>query len=146
MYYLKEKILEAINFARDNLKPVYKLVEDFAKEVNPKLEKYEYESKKLPQEIIDAVNEVAEDKVKKILKEGFPIGEKQEKYDEIREEILTKYEGTYKKINMLRAFDEIEKRVIRKIVLEEGKRLDGRGLKDVRPIWTRVGVFTKNPW
>lgn len=139
----EEKILEGINFARDNVSPILDLVTNFAEKVNPKGEKYEYESKALPQEIVDAVNDLAEEKVKKILKDSLPIGEKQEKYDEIREEILTKYEGTYKKVDMLRAFDEIEKKVVRNLVLEDEKRLDGRGLKDVRPISSKVGILPR---
>lgn len=139
----EEKILEGINFARDNVSPILELVTNFAKKINPKDEKYEYESKKLDQEIVDAVNEIAEEKVKTILKQGLPLGEKEEKYDEIKEEVLIKYEGTYKKVDMLRAFDEIEKKVVRKLVLEDEKRLDGRGLKDIRPIWSKVGILPR---
>lgn len=139
----EEKILEAINFARDNLDSVIKLIKDFGKEINPKGEKYEYESKALSQEITDAVNEVALDKVAKILKQHLPIEEKNEKYDEILEEILEKHEGTYKKTDMTRAFANIEKGVVRKLALEEEKRLDDRGLKDVRSIWSKISILPR---
>ncbi|TDI76958.1 MAG: polyribonucleotide nucleotidyltransferase [Bacteroidetes bacterium] len=36
------------------------------------------------------------------------------------------------------AFGEVEKQVLRKVILEESLRLDGRGLADVRDIWTEV--------
>lgn len=35
-------------------------------------------------------------------------------------------------------FHKVEKEAVRKLVLDEGKRLDGRGTTDIRPIWTEV--------
>ena len=39
-----------------------------------------------------------------------------------------------------KAFNEAEKKVVRKRILNEGKRPDGRGPKDVRPIWCEVDM------
>ncbi len=38
------------------------------------------------------------------------------------------------------AFSEAERRVVRERILNEGKRPDGRGPKDIRPIWCEVDV------
>ncbi len=38
---------------------------------------------------------------------------------------------------------EIEKAEMRRMILKEGKRLDGRGLKDIRPITCEVGVLPR---
>ena len=35
-------------------------------------------------------------------------------------------------------FDDLKKKVVRELVLGEGRRLDGRGLEDIRPIWCEV--------
>ncbi|MCC6670632.1 MAG: polyribonucleotide nucleotidyltransferase [Planctomycetes bacterium] len=37
------------------------------------------------------------------------------------------------------AFAEAEHRLVRQRVLDQGRRLDGRGLEDIRPIWCDVG-------
>ncbi len=39
--------------------------------------------------------------------------------------------------------DTIEKEEMRRAILEEGRRVDGRGLKDIRPIYCRVGLLPR---
>ncbi len=43
----------------------------------------------------------------------------------------------------LAAFDELAKRHVRRMILEEGRRIDGRGLADIRPIDCQVGVLPR---
>lgn len=38
---------------------------------------------------------------------------------------------------------KVEQMVTRRLVLEEGYRVDGRGLKDVRPIWSRASCLPR---
>ncbi|MDL1956299.1 MAG: polyribonucleotide nucleotidyltransferase [Candidatus Desulfofervidus auxilii] len=40
-------------------------------------------------------------------------------------------------------FLDLEKEVIRQKILEEGKRIDGRGFKDIRPIYCEVGILPR---
>ena len=142
----EEKILEAINFARESVKPLLKLVSDFVKEVNPKGEKYEYESRALPEETLKEITALVGEKVEKVMKSKEKNDGKQDMGDElweIREEMFKKFEGTYKKVDMEMAFEAIKKDVVRKIVLDEGKRIDGRKPEEVRPISIEVGVLPR---
>jgi polyribonucleotide nucleotidyltransferase len=41
------------------------------------------------------------------------------------------------------AIQEVMKRLMRKLALEQGKRMDGRGLNDVRPIAIEVGIMPR---
>ncbi len=41
------------------------------------------------------------------------------------------------------AFRTLEKKITRKLIVESGKRADGRGYKDIRPIEGEVGVFER---
>jgi polyribonucleotide nucleotidyltransferase len=41
------------------------------------------------------------------------------------------------------AFDDVEKKVMREAILSEGRRIDGRGLTDIRQIWTDVGYLPR---
>ena len=41
------------------------------------------------------------------------------------------------------AIKQVEKRLLRRLVLEQGKRIDGRGLDEVRPISVEVGVMPR---
>jgi len=44
-----------------------------------------------------------------------------------------------------RYFEDAEKKAVRNCILDERKRLDGRGLEDIRPIWSEVDYFTGCP-
>jgi polyribonucleotide nucleotidyltransferase len=41
------------------------------------------------------------------------------------------------------AFDDLEIETVRRNVLEKGKRIDGRGPDDLRPIWGEVGILPR---
>ncbi len=47
------------------------------------------------------------------------------------------------KIMLKRVFEKVEQEVVRKLLLE-GKRLDGRGYNDIRPISCEVGILPRN--
>ncbi|NOY44016.1 MAG: polyribonucleotide nucleotidyltransferase [Deltaproteobacteria bacterium] len=57
-------------------------------------------------------------------------------------ESLTEEERLREK-EYLAAFDELAKRHVRRMILEEGRRIDGRGLADIRPIDCQVGVLPR---
>ncbi|MFZ2664021.1 MAG: polyribonucleotide nucleotidyltransferase [Patescibacteria group bacterium] len=142
----EEKILEAINFARDELKPLLKFMDEFIKEVNPEGKKYEYESKYPVEELMKDIKEFSFDRVEKIYKAKGPAEGGKDMGDELwnlREEMFKNFEGVYKKVDMEMAFEMIKKEVIRKIVLDEGKRIDGRKPTEVRPISISVGVLPR---
>ncbi|KAK9829222.1 hypothetical protein WJX72_004572 [[Myrmecia] bisecta] len=39
------------------------------------------------------------------------------------------------------AFKRVQSRIMRRLVVEEGYRVDGRGVREVRPIWSRAGLL-----
>ncbi len=41
------------------------------------------------------------------------------------------------------AFEELESEVVRNAILQDGERPDGRGLAEVRSIWTQVGILPR---
>lgn len=142
----EEKILEAINFAREELKPLIKFIDSFVKEVNPEGKKYEYVSKALPEETVKDITEFVGDRVEKVMKNKEKNDGKQDmgdELDEIKKEVLAKFDGKYKKVDMESTFEGIKKNVIRKIVLDEGTRIDGRKPTEVRPISISVGVLPR---
>ena len=139
----EEDILGAINFARDSIDPVLKLIEDFVKEVNPKRKKYEYVSRTLGEDLLKDVAKVAQEKIDKLIRKELDKALMREEQETLKEEVITKLEGKYKKADMLRAFDELEKRAIQHLILDEGKRPDGRGVKDIREIKTQVGILPR---
>ncbi|NMB70206.1 polyribonucleotide nucleotidyltransferase, partial [candidate division WWE3 bacterium] len=139
----EEKVLGAIEFARENVDPLYQLLTDFVNEVNPKNEKYEYVSKALSEDLLNDVAALAKEKIAEIMRLELDKTLLKEKQDEMTTDVLTKLEGKYKKVDMLRAISELEKKSIQHMILDEEKRPDGRGIKDIRKLSASVGILPR---
>lgn len=139
----EEKILGAIDFAREGLIGVSDLIVAFAKEVNPKNIKYTYVSRALNPELVREVEIIAKDRTYEIMKSNLDKTEMRQKQDEISEEVLTKLEGKYKRVDMFAAIEKIEKHAMQHLILDEGLRPDGRGINDVRRISASIGLLPR---
>jgi len=139
----EDKIMGAMEFARNSIDPIYNLISDFTKEANPDNKKMEYEPKSLPEDLIKDVADVAEKKIYKLMETGFDKDDMEEKFTAITDEVYQGLEGKYKKADMLFAMEDIKKKSLGKIILDTGKRPDGRGIKEVRPITCEVGVLPR---
>ena len=140
----EEVILGAVEFARNQLKPVVTFISDFAKEVSPSLAKAEYESQALSEALINDVKGVIESKVEDLLYGG--LTEKSEfgkRHDEMMAEVYEKFDGVYKRKDMASAFEEIEKDILQEQEVKNERRPDGRNIDEVRPITTKIGVLPR---
>ncbi len=137
------KLLEAINFVRDSMDTLLDLVEDFANEVNPTHEKYAYISHAVTAELAKAVSEFADAKLTEMFSTGFDKSKRVAAKAALAEELFKKFEGTYKKVDMQAALDAAEKTVIRNKVLNDGTRIDGRSVTEIRPLSSRVSVLPR---
>ena len=105
----EEKVLGAIEFARNNLDTLYDFIEGFAKEVNPENTKYKYESKALSEALINDVSAVAKEKIVEMMRQGWDKIKMKAALQDLFTEVNTALEGKYKKSEMARALDVIEK-------------------------------------
>jgi polyribonucleotide nucleotidyltransferase len=87
----------------------------------------------------------ASDPLKALSREVLAKEERAEKTSVLFESVIADLEEQYpdKEIVMYEIFHEIEKHAMRSTILEEGKRLDGRGLRDIRPITCEVGILPR---
>ena len=72
--------------------------------------------------------------------------ERQAEVARVREEALAALGGgdaDYAAADVLAAFAALEKAIVRRRIIRGEKRIDGRGLKDVRPIDVQVGVLPR---
>jgi polyribonucleotide nucleotidyltransferase len=140
----EEIMLDALEFAHEHIKKIVKFEKEIYEEVKPEKlvieeaypltdEILEEVEKKIGRKIIDAFyvegkqnSERAIDEVLKNLLEGLDE-------DEDREKIIV-----YKK-----AFSHIKQEKLRKEIIENKKRPDGRGFEDVRPLNIEVGVLPR---
>ncbi len=82
-------------------------------------------------EIKDAITAMAKSERNELLKEiAKKIAE-----DEVAQEQGWEYELIYKVV------EKYKRKIVREMILQEGKRADGRGLKDVRPIDIKTNIL-----
>ena len=130
----EEDVLAAIQFAFDAVQPVIQIQKDLmAKVGKPKREVPAMETKT---EITEAVKTVEADVVAAV-----NIDEKLARYAklaEIKKELKAKViteESTYaEKLQLSQDFDQLKSSLMRGAILKEGKRIGGRGPKDIRNI------------
>jgi polyribonucleotide nucleotidyltransferase len=83
------------------------------------------------------------------LKEAFAIKDKLQRRDaleQVHAALKTKLVSEIasgKEAEVKKAFESIEKKVMRDMVASDRKRIDGRALDEIRPIYTEVGVFPR---
>lgn len=138
----EDAILEALFFGHEALQPLLDLQEEIKREVGktkrpvPIVER----DKRLAQR----VDELARDKIH----HAIAIAEKQERYkrlDEVKSEVLSQVllEHPEKEREIRGAFDEIKRNYFRQLIIKEQRRIDGRNLKEVRPISCEVEVLPR---
>jgi polyribonucleotide nucleotidyltransferase len=82
------------------------------------------------------------------IKAAYQIAEKlvrQEKLKEIRDAAVEKLvaNGEYAESDIRGIIEHLEYRIVRNAILNESKRIDGRGLDNIRPITIRTGVLPR---
>jgi polyribonucleotide nucleotidyltransferase len=139
----EEEVLDAILFAHESLKPILEMQERMREELGKP--KQTFEKKELGGEDLGRIAEIAEN----ALREAYDIHAKQERrrrIDEIAEAVRNSFpeeERVEKAALIADAFKSLEKRIVRGKIIVEKRRIDGRGLRDIRPIECRVGVLPR---
>ncbi len=143
----EEEMLEAIKFAHDEIKKHCKVQEELAAELG--VVKREYSHENNDEELRAKVKTELYQKCYDIAKQQ--ISNKQERLDAF-EVVRDEFIETYKEANaeneeidlesheklIKRYFHDVEKEAMRRMILDEGIRLDGRSTKDIRTIWGEV--------
>ena len=139
----EEEVLDAILFAHESLAPILEIQERMREEVGKP--KRVFEKKELSGEELRKIAEIGEG----ALRAAYELQVKQDRrkrIDEIAEAIRNAFgeeERVEKAPLIAAAFKNLEKKIVRGKILSEKKRIDGRGLADVRAIECRVGVLPR---
>jgi polyribonucleotide nucleotidyltransferase len=139
----EEEVLDAILFAHESLRPILEIQERMREEIGKP--KRDVEKKALSEEELRRIAEAAE----RGLRAAYDIQAKQDRrkrIEEIAEAVRSAFpeEERIEKASLIGdAFKNLEKRIVRGKILAERKRIDGRGLTDIRPIDCRVGVLPR---
>lgn len=139
----EEVMLNAIQFAHNEIKKLVQLQKDFAAECGKA--KRVVEKKIIPQDLFDEVAALAKEKLQAIVSSVLAKEERSAKNKELTEFVLASLEEKYpeQKKNIKTIFHDLEKELVRQRILSEGLRLDGRNTTQVRPITIELGVLPR---
>ncbi len=145
----EEEMLAALKKAHEVIKMLVEFQEEIISEFE--FEKMPVEKPEIPENLIEGFDVLINDEElkKRILVPGKHDRDRSLKAyrDEILDEYFEKHwpaEEREKYEGMLKAhFDERVKKCMRKMILEEGVRADGRKPEEIRPITCEVGLFPR---
>jgi len=138
----EEEILDAILFGHRSLRPVIELQRQMklAFGVSPQ----EFELQKPEEGIYEKVEAIAQEKLRETfhVKEKGMRGERLEEILRMTFQELGAEDALSQKIIKM-AFEEIYRKLMRKLILEKKQRIDGRRLSEIRPISCEVGILPR---
>jgi len=137
----EKQMLEAVKFGHESFSPVIKAIDNLKKKCAKeewKIEKKDYSklSKKISKELTKDLEKAFSEKDKKKRSELINLA---------TEKCKSLFEGdeSYSELEILLQLKNLEKDIVRTKILKTKKRIDGRGLSDVRPIKCEVGVLPR---
>ena len=140
-------MLDAIKEAHKEIKRICKFIKEIKDEIGKP--KFEYKSFAVNEEVYEIIsNEFAERMKQDVQTPDKP--ERDEKIDKLTEDVIAWYTEKYGEekaeedsTDIKDALYKLEKKTVRKLILEEGKRVDGRGIYDIRPLSCEVGLIPR---
>ena len=138
-----DEMVNAITFGHEEIKKICKFIEEvIVPEVGKP--KKEIELYQLPEALDKDVREFAAEKIDWAI-DTFDRQERQERQDKVEAETLEHFKDVYpdgaKEIKDSLYY--LTKEKVRAKIFDKGVRPDGRGLKDVRPIWCERHVLPR---
>lgn len=138
----EQDMIAALEFGHKHIQEIIALQKEFFSEF--KITKMDF----TPPDIPDGLKELVDRKSSSKIKEAIQINDKKERrnkisdiYQSVWESLSEEFADYESKIKEF--FQEIEKEAVRKMILEENRRLDGRGMDDIREITCEVGILPR---
>jgi len=139
---LSEKMmLEAVMFAHESMQEVIEMIINLARKCakDPMI---------IEEKDNADITSFIDGEVRSKLEKAFQITDKQERNNQVGaikdvmiEKLNEKFDDNYDEIEASGVFKDIESSIVRSSILKESKRIDGRGLSDIRPISVEVGLL-----
>ena len=142
----EQELIDAIKVGHEAIKVQCNAQLELAKKVGDKaMIKRELPVVEKDQELWDYIKTAIEAKVQAVSKDALDKMTRKERFSKVKEEFKEQFLADkgeeYVEEHTATAskyYDKIQKEVIRRVVLDEDIRLDGRKFDEVRPIWTEV--------
>ncbi len=139
----EETMLEAIKFGHEYIKQLVALQKELVEEVGkPKRDVQVFPEE---EEIVKAVRELCFDRINQIIHTPSSKEVRRDNLKQINLEAIEALKEKFPEREFLikSAIHDLERELMRKMILEEGVRLDGRSTNDIRPIYCEVGLLPR---
>lgn len=139
----EEVMVEALLFAQKAISEVVAFQQSIIDEIKPVKRELKVDEAKAA--IMADVDSALDEKLLTKLNSIVLKMERQDARNAAKDEFIAKYEETYpEQLKVVgEVFDKRLKANIRERIMSKGKRVDGRGLKDIRKITAEVGVLPR---
>ncbi len=138
----EEDMISAVEFAHENVKKICDIQEEFKSKHGKEIMEY------TPKSSDEELHKLLREKYFKDIEGLVEFQDKKEREAQFNsivnkavDELKEQFPDSHKQI--MPALDEFDGEVIRKRILDEKIRADGRGLKDIRPIDVMVGILPR---
>jgi len=144
----EQDLIQALKVAHDAIKPMCTMQEELAKELGKDV-KREYDHEVNDEDLRKQMNDELYQPVYDVTKQALAKQERHDAFDKIVTDFLEKYDAENterltaeeleeKHALAARYYDDVLRDAMRRCILDEGKRLDGRKTDEIRPIWCEV--------
>ena len=144
----EQDLIEALKVAHAAIKPMCEMQEQLAKELGKDV-KREYDHEVNDEDLRKQMNDELYQLVYDVTKQALPKQERHDAFDKIVADFLEKYDAAHadtlsteeleeKHAMAVRYYDDVLRDAMRRCILDEGKRLDGRKTDEIRPIWCEI--------
>ena len=138
----EDTMLQAIKTGHEEIKKFIDFVDQIVAEVGKP--KYDFQHIEVDHDMFEAIKEFAIDKVKAALDTDDKV-ERDNRLQPIYEEVHAKFDELYPEQTAMidECMYKLQKFVVRRWLLDEGKRVDGRGINEIRPLSAEVGLLPR---
>ncbi|HOK43789.1 MAG TPA: polyribonucleotide nucleotidyltransferase, partial [Thermoclostridium caenicola] len=138
----EDVMLEAIKAGHEEIKRIIEFIEGIVKEVGkPKIT---YDPCVVPEDIWNTVYEMAYDDMKAAIMNDDKTTRDQN-VEAVCNAVQEKLAETFpeQKQQIADALYKLQKKIVRSLILDEGRRVDGRSLMEIRPLHAEVGLLPR---
>ena len=138
----EDKMIEAIYLAHDINQEIIKFIDKIVKECGK--EKHSYESCAVPEELFAAIKEIVppEEMEKAVFADEKQV--RDENIRQITEMLEEKFADNEEWLEVLgEAVYQYQKKTVRKMILKDHKRPDGRAINEIRPLAAEIDLIPR---
>ncbi|MDD4796351.1 MAG: polyribonucleotide nucleotidyltransferase [Eubacteriales bacterium] len=138
----EKDMLEAIMFGHEHIKQIVAFIDSIVAEIGK--EKMQPELVTVDGDVDAAVRAFAYEKMEHAL-QAFDRAQRKERTDAVQKECVEHFAEQFpdKNGDIADSLYDIQKEIIRRKILSDGVRPDGRALDEVRPIWSEHGILNR---